>query len=443
IYDSLRDRMVVFGGQDNGFTPTGAVSAMTFSGTPAWSTITPAGTSPGTRFEHTAIYDPVGDRMIAFAGLDSLVENDVWELKFSGTPTWAQIPPGGIVPRALEHAAIYDPVRQRMLVFGGSRTEENTTLRDDTWGLSLSGPAAWTILAPTGTPPTHLYGHSAIYDRVRDQMVVFGGLDSTLTPHNQVRALSLSGTPAWNALTPTGTPPPARYDHTAIYDPVRDRMVVYGGINSVFAPIGDVWTLSLSGTPAWTAITPTGTPPSPRGSHSAIYDPVRDRMVVFGGTDNQVWALSLSGPPAWSQITPAGTPLLIGHTAIYDPVRDRMVVFGGHDLEAGYNLVQAMSLSGTPTWSVLNPAGASVPGNRYAHTAIYDPVRDWMVSFGGVSDMQGVWALRWDTPVSSVGNVGVAPRIEMGPPRPNPFRSGTTLDFSLSSAGPIVIEVLD
>ena len=47
-------------------------------------------------------------------------------------------------------------------------------------------------------------------------------------------------------------------------------------------------------------------------AHTAIYDPVRDRMVVFGGYDgngnrNDVWALSLSGSPAWSELTPAGS----------------------------------------------------------------------------------------------------------------------------------------
>ena len=48
---------------------------------------------------------------------------------------------------------------------------------------------------------------------------------------------------------------------------------------------------------------------------------------------NDVWALSLSGSPTWAQLAPAGTPpgAWYGHSAIYDPARDRMVVFGGND----------------------------------------------------------------------------------------------------------------
>jgi len=42
-------------------------------------------------------------------------------------------------------------------------------------------------------------------------------------------------------LSPTGTPPSARYDHTAIYDPLRDRMVVFGGFDET--RLNDVWEL--------------------------------------------------------------------------------------------------------------------------------------------------------------------------------------------------------
>ena len=105
--------------------------------------------------------------------------------------------------------------------------------------------------------------------------------------------------------------PTARFCHTAIYDPVRDRMVVFGGYDGGYR--NDVWALSLAGSPAWSELAPGGTPPSARDAHTAIYDPVRDRMVVFGGYDgaslrNDVWALSLSGSPAWSELAPAGTP---------------------------------------------------------------------------------------------------------------------------------------
>jgi hypothetical protein len=208
-----------------------------------------------------------------------------------------------------------------MLVFAGN----------DVWALSLSGIPAWTQLTPAGTPPPQ--GDAAIYDPVRDRVVGFGG--------NGAWALSLSGTPAWTRLTTTGTPPAGRQGHTAIYDPLRDRMVIFGGYDGSWPRRNDVWALSLSGTPAWTRLTPAGLAPEGRVDHTAIYDPVRDRMVIFGGWDiyNDTWALSLSGSPAWTELFPAEKRpwWRSGHTAIHDAARDRMVVFGGGDFYVDYN----------------------------------------------------------------------------------------------------------
>jgi len=287
---------------------------------------------------------------LAEAASDSTLE--AWQRDFmlevarhgaEGT-TWSEITPAGTPPSARsEPTAIFDPVRDRMVVFAGNCGPFSCS---DVWALSLAGNPAWSEITPPGSPPFGGYGHAAIYDPVRDRMVVFGGYDF-ISYRNDVWALSLAGSPAWSELTPAGTAPSARYAPAAIYDPVRDRMVVFGGADDL-SNHNDVWALSLAGSPAWSELTPAGTPPSVRYAPAAIYDPVRDRMVMFGGRDisnhNDVWALSLAGSPAWSEITPAGTPPSARreHTAIYDPVRDRMVVFGGWDDISYRNDVRAL-----------------------------------------------------------------------------------------------------
>jgi hypothetical protein len=392
IYDPVRNRMVVFGGDDNSSPHYfGDVWALSLAGAPAWTQLTPTGTPPSRRSAHSAIYDPVRDRMVVFGGRDSTgLYNEVWVLSLSGTPAWTQLTPTGAPPSArCSHSAIYDPLRDRMVVFGGS-------YKNDAWALSLAGTPAWTQLTPTGTPPSVRWGHSAIYDPVRDRMVVFGGYVLSGQELNDVWALSLAGTPAWTQWTPTGTPPRGRCCHSAMYDPVRDRMVMFGGVNPF---LNDVWALSLTDTPAWTQLTPAGTLVSTRSSHGAIYDPVRDRMVVFGGIAetfhvlDDAWMLSLAGTPVWTLLTPV-TGRSLG-SVIYDPVRDRMVVFGGNNNVSYMNEVWELSLADTPAWTQLAPTG-TLPTGRSSCYAIYDPVRDRMVFFAGNGpsiDLTEVWAL--------------------------------------------------
>jgi hypothetical protein len=230
-------------------------------------------------------------------------------------------------------------------------------------------------------------------------MLVFGGDDGSGSGRNDVWALSFAGSPAWSLVTPTGSPPPPRHSHTATYDPVNDRMVVFGG-DSDFVPLNDAWALSLTGSPAWNVLAPAGTPPSVRDSHTAVFDPVRHRIVVFGGDDgtgggfNDVWALSLSGSPAWAELAPAGTP----------------------------------------------------PSPRHFHSAIYDPVRDRMITFEGAPEDGGSslapWALAWSS-VLPVPEDVAARQFELAIPRPNPTRDETTLDFELAQPARVVLDVFD
>jgi len=498
VYDPVRDRMVVFGGHD-GYSLRNDVWALSLAGGPSWTELLPGGTPPIARYEHTAVYDPVGDRMVVIGGYGgSLYKNDVWVLSLAGSPSWAELQPGGAPPSArYSHTAIYDPVHDRMVVHGGY----DGSYHDDLWALSLAESPSWTELLPTGTPPSARYLHTAFYEPVHDRVVVFGGFD--VTYRNDLGALSLPGGPSWVELTAAGTPPSARGNHTAIYDPVRNRMVVFGG-NGGSSLENDVWALSLGDSPAWTELLPTGTPPSARYVHTAFYDPVRDRMMVFGGWDgarrNDVWALSLAGSPSWTELFPSGTPPSgrYGHTAIYDPVRDRMIVFGGSDDSSYKNDVWALSLAESPSWAELLPSGTppsarycstafydpvrdrvvvfggyggsyrndawalsltespswtellpggTPPSARYCHTALYDPAHDRMVVFGGYdgAPKNDVWALVWGTPPLSVPDVDapLAARFEFAPPRPTPSRGAVTFDFALPRAAAISIVVCD
>jgi hypothetical protein len=216
----------------------------------------------------------------------------------------------------------------------------------------------------------------------------------------------------WSEVATIGAPP-GRNAHSAIYDPVRDRMIVLGGI-TVAGDVNEVWTLSLSGAPEWTELHPEGEGPPPLRQSTAVYDPVRDRMVVFGGLDvvagqglNQVWALDLaSDPPAWSLITVAGDPpsQRWGASAVYLDNLDAVLVFGGVDLVQWNNDTWLLPLE-SPSWVHLDPGG-TLPPPRLEHSAIVDPVGHRMVVFGGLmhyTRYDDAWALSLDDLGATIG----------------------------------------
>ncbi len=309
-----------------------------------------------------------------------------------------------------------------MLVFGG--TDRLGSNFNALWSLSLGPSPQWTLLSPAGPPPSPRVGQKTVYDGFNARMVLFGGgLGQTSPCANDVWVLSnansVGGTPTWTQLSPSGAAPAGRFVSSAVYDATSNRMTVFGGNDCFSGFYNDVWVLSnangLGGSPAWTQLTPAGTPPSPSGYHSAVYDPGSNRMILFGVSNagsysNQVWVLAnangLGGTPTWIQLAPAGTaiPATISQAAVYDILSNRMTVFGGGNPPSGdsnntWVLSNANGLGGIPAWSQITPSGA-LPAPRDAFPAVYDPATNRMTIFAGYSDtipppnvLSDVWVL--------------------------------------------------
>ncbi|HLP92253.1 MAG TPA: kelch repeat-containing protein [Nostocaceae cyanobacterium] len=130
-------------------------------------------------------------------------------------------------------------------------------------------------------PPSPRHGHSAIC--YQDSMIIFGGLQNeTNQTLNDLHILDLKNW-TWTQPQTSGEIPSPRSFHTAVL--YNHQMLVWGGSQEVGQGTyncrdNDLYILNLH-TWEWSKITPTGTPPTPRCQHSAIL--YQDKLIIDGG----------------------------------------------------------------------------------------------------------------------------------------------------------------
>ena len=327
--------------------PLSTPPASAQSGT--WISAVEAPGAPGMRREHGSIFDRDNLRFLIFGGRGApatpyILFNDIWVLDVSGVPTWSLMPIGGPVPGERHSPQWgYDDARNRVLIFGGYGSHYPGApyeYLNDVWELSLDGTPQWTELFPAGQTPTGRLAGAAVYDPMRQRFVGFGG---TINEPVDIWVLNLQGEANWLPLPADGDRPNGGWGMTSVYDAREDRMLIFGGStgDGYYGSTNDVWELKLRGVPTWTQISTAGTPPPPRRSGAAIYDPIRNRMIIYGGFDavpgsdeffGDTWALDFnSSPPVWSELLPGGTVPSIrdGVSAAYDPLHDRLILYGG------------------------------------------------------------------------------------------------------------------
>src|SRR4029079_16906750 len=133
-------------------------------------------TTPTARFDALIVYVPVTTHTILFVGSTandiggtklSYELNDTWD--WNGT-IWTQLFPVHVPTARYGQVMVWDSARKRIVMFGG-RTANATIDLNDTW---IYKDGDWTQLNPPSSPtPRVLAG--AVYDPLRDRVVLFGG----------------------------------------------------------------------------------------------------------------------------------------------------------------------------------------------------------------------------------------------------------------------------
>lgn len=455
VYDRDNQRFVMiagFNGNTSGlYVLFNDVWALSTQGSPVWSPLTISGDLPGPRHSPQWGYDAARNRILLFGGYGKHYPtsyvyeylNDIWQLDLNGSPQWTELTPAGQAPSGrLAGAAVFDPMRQRFVGFGGT-----IGAPVDTWILNMQGhgQANWQPLPTQGAGPEGGWGMTSVYDAREDRMIIFGGSlgDGYYGSKNDVWELTLRGVPRWRHITTTGTPPLPRRSAAAIFDPKRNRMVVYGGFDAVQGSdmfLADTWSLELgSSTPHWTPLAPVGVTPVGRDATPAAYDPLHDRMIFYGGwsgtymlgdTQFLEWGDQTSdatidangtATPTAASVSWNTTGATGAHAAVY-----RKTV--GSDWTALAD-VEA------DAYGQINFVDSNVQeGSSYSYMAVVASERG--ETFGGEAQV-----------IVPTSTTGVGPQVSaafaINGIKPNPAVANMSVSFTLGSAEPATLELVD
>lgn len=379
---------------NNSASDSDTLDAVLAARTPAnWSLIS-SGT-PSARIHHGMAHDPVSGQTLLFGGVGGGFLNDLY--RYQPGTGWTLVDAGVTRPSGRRNFG-FAAGNGSFYVHAG--VDGNGSL-SDFWRYTPG--SGWTQLDPGAAPgPTHpgpRLGATALFDPVRNRFVFFGGRRSGV-PTNETWAFQFPGN-TWVQLDPGGASsavPAARENHNLVYDPDLDAYLLFGGARNGGTGdphYNDVWQYTPGS--GWSLRDPGGVAgpdrPTRRVTAAMAYDPVRQRHILHGGSDiitstqawhNNTWEYDAAAN-RWREmqiLTPM--PTLAASAGIaFDTTINRIVIANGRDTaNASRSETYELGIGAPPELRVAD--ASMVEGNAGTTTLNFTVALDVPANSGGV-----------------------------------------------------------
>jgi len=297
-------------------------------------------------------------------------------------PDWKQLNSNPLLNRG-GASMVYFGARESIVIFGG-------------W---VDGPVAetweyheecnyWSQVKTANSPSARVW-HSLVYDSVRQRVILFGGINPSTNIHFN-DTWEYDGTD-WQQIT-TSTSPPEMSVRTMVFDSGRNRTVLVGG-ESPSASYNDTWEYDGSD---WNLVNTPVSPPAPGALAAMAYDETRGRSVLSfhdGTAQLQTWEYDGS---TWVGINTTVSPLgRWAHTMAYDTVSQHVMLFGGTSpySSSDFPMNDSWEYDGSTWTEILSP---TTPPPADQHAMAFDAMNKqiivlnwgetWAYSYHAIAD---------------------------------------------------------
>lgn len=347
VWDSNRDRVLLFGGGSTGDIVLGDTWEYDDG---EWTQLAPPNSPPARRFAGYA-FDPLRDRLIVFGGSDGVAAlRDTWE--FDGT-TWTRVEESG--PDVVNPILVYDGTSNEVLMLATNPANEVVMYR-------YTAPG-WTVVTPAARPGcTNL--SSMVWQEHNGKVLLVGGVCANGGAPGE--AWEWDGV-NWTKVTVTGAVGGV-FGHAMTYDGARQETIVFGGTQLGLGERNDTYRFRDG---KWTRVNAAFSP-SPR--HLSVFqgDPQNGGIWLYGGVPAIVdfWRFRNGN---WTQVRAANSPGCLYPVGTYDSDRKRLILVCQDSAVHEFD--------GT-TWTSFTTF-EELPSPRRSRGIAYDPVLKRTVTYGG------------------------------------------------------------
>jgi hypothetical protein len=292
-------------------------------------------TAPGKRIGPSMVYDPVGERVLLYGGAHwqnrYTFYGELWSFEYS-TRSWTKLETINNPPPRFNTMLEYLPERHQLFLFGGFSEQDRIR---DTWLFDINTDT-WIELHPSESP-NHRSDSAITYDPINDVIVLFGGYLRNDTSSQETWIYSFEDE-NWIKKEPIDSPL-HQYGGFMVYVESTGQLLMYPGHWSIYSGGntldhgfgGNLWEYDFEDN-SWTELIGGDVPPG-RYWGNLVFDSREDRLILFGGHGavnyDDTWIYNIEDE-VWEMVDASVRPSKRSSLDfVYDPDNHVVVLFGG------------------------------------------------------------------------------------------------------------------